>query len=229
MFGVSASFLTLTFLTVQTFLVIKFPFHSRNWLTMRKIITTCTLIWIFSFLLGLGSISWLRYQGDIILKIYISETGILHLAVFVQIILNIQVTITIRKSRRIPGNATVTKQRTMAKTVIILTVIYFLTAFPYFILTQLYFLARLGIFGQDATRVKLFAICYFYAPFSKINSVVNPVLHSLRLTDYRKSLLACVGKRNRGFPRKRTWSIRTSAWLISMTTLRRSQRHTNGN
>ena len=229
MFGVSASFFMLTFLTVQTFLVIKFPFHSRNaWLTMRKIISSCTMLWIFSFLFGLGNISWLRYKGDVNLKIYVGEIGTLHLAVIVQIILNVQVAIEIRRSRHITENASDKKQRNMAKTVVILTVILVLTAFPYFILRQLRLLVRLEIFGRDTTSRKLYAVAYFFTPFATLNFVVNPILYALRLPDYRKSFLACLGKRNRDFAGKRT----KSAWLTSMNTFR-SQRtsdtQNNGN
>ena len=230
MFGVSASFFMLTFLTVQTFLVIKFPFHSRNaWLTMRKIISTCTLIWIFSFLFGLGNISWLRYpEGNTTFKIYAGEIGTLHLVVIVQIILNVQVAIEIRRSSRITGNATDNKQRNMAKTVIILTVILILTAFPYFILTQLRYIVRLGIFGQDTTARKLFAVAYYYTPLAVLNFVLNPILYALRLPDYRKSLLACVGKRNRDFAGKRTKSARVTS-MNTLRSQRTSDTQNNGN
>ena len=194
MFGVSASFLMLTFLTLQTFLAIKFPFQSRNWLTRCKIISICTLLWVFSFLLGLGDISWLRFQGNLTFKIYVGELGILLCAIIIQVILNIQITIEIRRSRPITGNATKNRHRNIAKTVIILTVILYLTAFPYFMLRQLRYLVRLGIFGQDKTAGKLYAIAYLYQPIAMLNFVVNPVLYAFRLDVFKKSLLVCVRK-----------------------------------
>jgi hypothetical protein len=194
-FGVSASFLLLTFFAVQIFLLTKFPLKSRYCLTTQRIALVCILLWLFACLLGYSSIVWLHYQGPNNLKIHAAQIGVLQIALVVQIVLNIQVAFEIIRSGRSTGNAHNAKHKNIAKTVIILTLILFLTAFPYFVAKQIELLARLGYLGQNETAKALFSLSRYYVPIAILNFGANPILYALRLPDYRQTLLAFVGKK----------------------------------
>ncbi len=129
------------------------------------------------------------------LKIYAAQIGVLQLALIIQIVLNFQVTAEIIRSGHTAGNSQNTKHKNIAKTVVILTLILFLTAFPYFVLRQLMYFVRLGYFGQSNTGNILYVIGYCFSPITVLNFTANPVLYSLRLPHYRKTLLVFVGKR----------------------------------
>ena len=195
-FGTSASFLFLTFLTVQIFLVTKFPIKTRYWFTTLKIVSVGIVIWLFALLLGLNQISHLsHFPLTVRLKIWAAQIGVLQIALAVQVILNIQVMVEIARSGRSTGNAQNTKHKNIAKTVVILTLILFFTAFPYFVLKQIEFLSRLKYFGEGKTAAILFYLSYCYAPIAMLNFAANPILYSLRLPNYRQTLLSFIGKR----------------------------------
>jgi hypothetical protein len=128
------------------------------------------------------------------LKIWTARFGVLQIALVVQIVLNIQVAFEIIRSGRSTGNPHNAKHKNIAKTVIILTLILFLTVFPYFLLKLLEYLARLGYFDQDKTAEVLRYLAKYYTPIAMLNFVANPILYALRLPDYRQTLLAFVGK-----------------------------------
>lgn len=195
-FGVSGSFLLLTFLTVQIYLLTKYPLKSRFMLTDLKIVVATILAWVLAFVLGLSRIAYLHLSGDASFQLYLAQIGVLELALFIQIILNLQVSVEIMKSGRSAGNDSCRnkKHRNMAKTVIILTLILFLTAFPYFVFKQIEFIVRLGHFGQSKSVKILRYVSYFYAPIMILNFTANPILYSLRLPDYKRTLLALVCK-----------------------------------
>ena len=199
--GYSASFLMLTFLTVQIFMVTKYPIKSRCWLSTTRIILLGTGHWLLAILLGFSNIAWVHFQLRECLIIYIAQHGILEIAIIIQVGLHIQVAIEIVKSgRHISANDEITKHKKIGdnsykKTVIILTLILFFTAFPYFVLKQLEYVARLEHFGRRETGRLFYAIAYYTRPIIMVNFVVNPIIYSLRLPDYRKSLVALIGVR----------------------------------
>jgi hypothetical protein len=194
-FGSSASFLWLTFLSVQIFVITKFPLKGRYWFTTLKIVLVGIAVWLFAFLLGLTQITYRFHLPETMgLKIWSARIGVLQIAVVVQIVLNIQVAFEIIRSGRSSGNPQNAKHKNIAKTVIILTMILFLTAIPYFVFRQLQFLVRLGYFGQYKTEAVLLYFFYCYRPIAMLNFAANPILYALRLPDYRQTLLAFVGK-----------------------------------
>ena len=198
-FGLSASFLFLTFLTVQIFLITKFPIKTRYWFTTLKIVSVGIVIWVFAFSLGLTRISHhFRFPFTVELKLSAAQVGVLLIALVVQFILNILVIVEIIKSGRSTGNAENTKHWNIAKTVVILTLILFITAFPYFVLRQM-ILSRLeyGKFkiGEFKTDRILFYFFYCYVPIATVNFAANPILYALRLPNYRQTLLVFIGKR----------------------------------
>ena len=116
-FGHSASFLWLTFLSVQIFVITKFPLKGRYWFTTLKIVLVGTAIWLFAFLLGFTQITyrfhWTETMG---LKIWTAHIGVLQIALVVQIVLNIHVAVEIIRSGRSSGNPQNAKHKNIAKT-----------------------------------------------------------------------------------------------------------------
>ena len=197
-FGASASFLFLTFLTVQVFLVTKFPIKTRYWFTTRKIVSVGIVIWVFAFLLGLTQIPFvfkLHFPYAVILNLWAANLGVIVIALVVQIILNILVIVEIIRSGRSTGNAENTKHGNIAKTVVILALILFTTAFPYFVLRQMWLLSGLGYFGEGITADILFYLSNCYASIAMVNFAANPILYALRLPNYRETLLVFIGKK----------------------------------
>ena len=196
-FGSSGSLLILTFFMVQIFAVTKFPLKSRHWFQTRKVVLVCIAIWLVSFPMGLSYLAHLYFPLMTALKIWIARIGLLQVAVVAQVILNIQVIVEIIRSGNSVGNPRNSKHKTLAKTVIILTLISVFTAIPYFTFRQMQFCARLGFFGEDKTKAIINYLIYLYAPIAFLNFAVNPILYSLRLPDYRKTLLSIVCKSQR--------------------------------
>ena len=222
-FGASGSFLWLTMFTVQIFVLTKSPLKGRYWFTTKKKALVGIVIWICAFLLGLTNMSWYYFPRLVSLKFFIGQIAVLQIAVFIQIILNIQVAITILRAAGSVGNVENNKHNNIAKTVIILTLILFVSAFPYFLFKQMEFLARLGYFGQSKTSLILNGLAYCYTPIATVNFLANPILYSLRLPDYRKTLLAFIrGKKYRRTLRRSSSQFSTSRQTITSTA--RSQR-----
>ena len=195
-FGSSASFLFLTFLTVQIFLITKFPIKARYWFTTLKIVSVGIVIWVFAFLLGLTQISYLSHFPHIVnLRIWMARSGMLLFTLVVQFILNILVIVEIIRSGRSTGNAENSKHRRIAKTVVILTLILFTTAFPFFVLRQMWYLSVLGYFGEGKTADIFDYLSICDMPIAMVNFATNPIIYALRLPDYRQTLLVFIGKR----------------------------------
>ncbi len=195
-FGTFSSYLFLTFLTVQIFLITKFPIKTRFWFTTLKIVAVGIVIWLFACLLGITFITHLFHLSRTAdLGIWVARLGVLFIALVVQLILNILVIVEIIKSRRSTGNAENTKHRNIAKTVFILTLILFTTAFPFFVLRQMCFLSELGYIFEGRTCSKFFYLSYCYIPIAMVNFAANPILYALRLPNYRQTLLVFIGKR----------------------------------
>ena len=194
--GISASFLMLTFFALQIFMITEFPLKSRFMLTEGKSALVTLTIWLFSFLLGLSQISCNYFPLQMCFKFYIAHAGILQFTVLVQIALNIHIAITIKKSGRHIGKQSCqnSKHKNIAKTVMILTFILFLTAFPSFVFKLIELIFRLGHLGQSKTAKIFGDIFYCYAPIMTLNFTANPILYSLRLSDYRRTLLAVLGQ-----------------------------------
>ena len=192
-FGSSASFLFLAFLTVQIFLVTKFPIKARHWFTTRKIVSVGIVIWLF--LLGLTLTFITQPDFPLNSRILIAGLGVILIALVVQFILNILVIVEIIRSRRSTGNAENTKHRNIAKTVVILTLILFTTAFPFFVLSQMAALSGLGYFNEGQTADILYYLSVCYLPIAMVNFAANPIIYALRLPNYRQTLLVFIGKR----------------------------------
>jgi hypothetical protein len=192
MFGASGSFMLLTLLTIQTYVIVKYPIRSRLMISGKKIGLACAVIWILAILLGLSNVAYLavsHIKFAQLMKIYIAQVAVLELAVVVQVILKVLIIREIMKSRlntKVNAEKHNNKHKEIAKTIVILNVILIVTALPYFFAKQMEYLYRLNVLHHDL----LGRFANIYEPIAVLNFALNPVLYSLRLSDYRRSLLA---------------------------------------
>ena len=130
MFASSASFMLLTLLTAQMYIIIKYPIRSKLALTRKNIVLACMTIWVLAVGLGLTDIT--HIWSDSPYYFYISNIAVLELAVAIQVLLKILIVVEIFTNRESIRNAKNRKQNDVAKTVMMLNVILIVTAFPYF-------------------------------------------------------------------------------------------------
>ena len=185
MFASSASFMLLTLLTAQMYIIIKYPIRSKLALTRKNIVLACMTIWVLAVGLGLTDIIYI--WSNSYLYSYIGNIAVLELAVAVQVVLKILIVVEILSNRESIRNAKNRKQNDVAKTVMMLNVILIVTAFPYFLAKQIEYIERLKCSNSESL---LSNFPYYYEPICLLNFVVNPVLYSLRMPDYRRSLIA---------------------------------------
>mgnify|MGYP002803564862 CR=1 FL=1 len=218
--SISASFLMLTFFTLQIFMITEFPLKSRFMLTEDKSVLVTITIWLFSFLLGLSQICYHYFPPQMSLKFYVAQASVLQFAVLVQIAFNIHIAVKIKKSGRHTGRQPCqnSKHKNIAKTVMILTFMLFLTAFPSFVFKLIELIFRLGHLGQSKTAKILRDLFYCYAPIMTLNFTANPILYSLRLPDYRRTLLAFLGQ----IKGKRPTTFRLTQVRVLLSTFQRN-------
>jgi hypothetical protein len=225
MFGVGGSFLLLTFLTIETYVIVKYPIRSRFILSGKKIWSSCVVSWILAAILGLSNIAY-KLFADLelaqLMKIYIAQIAVLEFAVIVQVVLKVLIIREIVESGRNMADARTeqrnNKHKEIAKTIVMLNVILIVTAFPYFVAKQIEYLYKWGVIGGDSLA-RLFS--NYYEPVALLNFTLNPVLYSLRLSEYRHSLLAlfCKSRRERDCP-KRFASMKTAMSVKSGSSFR---------
>ena len=186
-FGVGASFILLTLLTVKTYVVTKYPIKGRLVLTGTKTVMLCIVAWILAVPLGLSNIAYLfTDKFSVLMEIYIAQIAFLELAVFVQVILKMLIIREIMKSRRNTAQQQGNRHKEVAKTIIMLNVILVVTALPYFVAKQLEFVWKLKLIQGDDL---LWRFSNYYEPIAAINYMANPILYALRLPDYKRTLL----------------------------------------
>jgi hypothetical protein len=178
----------LTVLTVETYVVTKYPIKSRLILTGKKMVQFCVVAWVIALPLGLSNIAYLftDYFSKL-MKIYIAQIAVLELAVFVQVMLKVLIIRQIMKSGRLNTHQQNNRHKEVAKTIIMLNVILIVTALPYFLAKQLEFVWKLGLIHGDDL---LWRFSNYYEPVAAVNYMANPILYALRLPDYRRTLLA---------------------------------------
>ena len=186
-FGVGASFILLTLLTVETYVVTKYPIKGRLVLTGTKTVMLCIAAWILAVPLGLSNIAYLfTDKFSVLMEIYIAQIAFLEVAVFVQVILKMLIIREIMKSRRSTLQQRNNRHKEVAKTIIMLNVILIVTSLPYFVAKQLEFVWKLKLIQGDDL---LWRFSNYYEPVAAINYIANPILYALRLPNYKRTLL----------------------------------------
>ena len=189
MLGVGASFMLLASLNVQIYIIIKYPMKSRLMLTTKKVVLSSIIVCAVAIGMGMAEIGYIWISGNKVYYLYIANIASLEVAVACQVVLKILTAIEILGSRYDGLNAETQnqKQKEVAKVVTILNVILIVTALPYFLAKQIEFIGRLGDTNDDSLLTKF---SYYYEPVALLNFVLNPLLYSLRMRDYRRSLIA---------------------------------------
>jgi hypothetical protein len=190
MLGVGASFMLLASLNMQIYIIIKYPMKSRLMLTTKKVILSCIIVWAVAIGMGMGQIGYIWISDDHeVFYLYIANlTGVV-MVVACQVVLKILTAIEILGSRHdgLIAETQNQKQKEVARTVIILNVILIVTAFPYYLAGQIEFIGRLGDTNDDSLLTKF---SYYYEPVALLTFALNPLLYSLCMRDYRRSLIA---------------------------------------
>ena len=183
-FAVGASFMLLTLLSVQVYMIIKYPVKSRLMLTGKREVMSCVMVWVLAVGLGFCDLSHIWTKS--FFYFYVGYTAVIEVAVAIQVVLKILIVVEIMKNQHSILNAQNAKQREVAKTVIILNATLIVTALPYFVAKQIEFIWRSKT--NESSLNAYFA--YYYEPIALLNFALNPVFYSLRLRDYRRSLVA---------------------------------------
>ncbi|XP_028402768.1 lysophosphatidic acid receptor 4-like [Dendronephthya gigantea] len=210
-FGISASFMLLTVLTIETYIVTKFPIRSRLMLTVKRSVLFCLTAWVLALPFGLSNIAY-RFTTDLktVMKVYIGQIAALELVVVVQVIIKFLIIGEIMKSREnTQQQQSNIKHKEVAKTIVILNAILIVTALPFFVSKQLEFLWKVGLVGGDRL---VWTFSNYYEPIAAINYLANPILYALRWPDYRRTLFAPFAK----FKRKGVFCF----WVPSRLTQR---------
>ena len=197
-YGVSASFILLTLLTVETYIVTKYPIRGRAMITGRRTAMLCIVAWLLAVIGGLSNIAYVFTNNfRMLMKIYISQIAVLELAVFIQVILKFFIIREIMRSRQ---NAQQRQQQSnkhkeVAKSIITLNVILIVTALPYFVSKQVEFVSKLRLISGDDL---LWQFSNYYEPVAAINYMANPIHYALRLPNYRRTFCVLFTKCNGG-------------------------------
>ena len=219
MFGVSASFILLTLLSIQTYIAVKYPIESRTFLTARKVVISCIIAWIMAVGLGISDLAFIWTElGP---YIQIGNIAVLELFVSVQVVLKMLIIFEILNGKEIYADVgiQIKKQKEIAKTVMIVTTILIFTAFPYFLAKQIELIDRLRKSSNASSSSLLQKFPYYYEPVALLNFVVNPVVYSLRLQDYRRSFIALFkSRRRRHSSTTRTMSDRQYSFISTDVT-----------
>ncbi|XP_028393213.1 lysophosphatidic acid receptor 4-like [Dendronephthya gigantea] len=191
-FGSGGSFLLLALLTAETYVIVKYPIRSKTMLTAKKVRLLCAGVWIIAILLGISNVQYAIFKTPFerAMKFYIAQIAVLELAVIVQVLLKVLIIREILRSEHSIGTNSeqrTNKHKEIAKTIVILNVMLIVTAFPYFVAKQIEYLYRLKVIRGDGLA-RFFS--YYYQPVAVLNFALNPILYSLRLPDYRRSLFA---------------------------------------
>ena len=224
-FGVSASFMLLATLTVETYVVTKYPIKGRVVLTRNKTVILCAMAWFLAMPLGLSNIAYLFTDNfSRLMKIYIAQIAVLELTVIIQVILKALIIREIMKSRRNINThhqqQQNNKHKEIAKTIIILNMILIVTALPYFVSKQLEFVWKLRVVGGNQL---LWRFSNYYEPIAAINYLANPILYALRLPDYRRTLRAPFTKcKSLSFTGCLRWNNSTITTRIEMSNVQQS-------
>ena len=120
MFSMSASFMSLTLLTVQVYMFIKYPIKSRLILTKTKVALACLVVWVLAVLLGLSqiAIALQLVQGRIAFIPPMANFVVVTLVVVIQVVFKVLIVVEILRSRHDDVNAEIQnkKQKDLAKT-----------------------------------------------------------------------------------------------------------------
>lgn len=192
----TGSLFHLVSLTIQTYIITKYPIRCLQMLSRKKTYIICATAWLVSLCFA---ISYLvagptELKNGQFLFILIMAVSLLVIVVVFQVMLKCLIIKEVMQSRRKTlenGNQHNNNHLEIAKTIFILNIFALVTIFPYFLSLQL-----LLVFMHRKIDVELLDNFHFYyLPVAMVNFAVNPIVYALRLVDYRSSLKAVFKKK----------------------------------
>ena len=185
--GFSASFFMLFLLSIEVYIVTRYPLTAHLKLTKRKTLWAIILLWLAAVILASSNF----WQNDYPLVVMIVVVIALEIAVMGVLIFRILVILNVRRNRReiaqlMPGSQT---DNGLTVSFLLLFVVYLVTAFPYFVVEQVHFLWHIK---QDWNISFDHAAIAYTAPLAHINYLINPLIYAYRMPDYRNGLISLV-------------------------------------
>lgn len=177
----------LALLNIQVYVIIKYPIKSRLMINGKKVVASCLVVWVLATGMGFMNVSYIWLKNNRPYYTYIGYVACLEIAVFIQIVLKILITVQMLSSRHRALKGENQKQKQVAKTVMLLNLIQIFTALPYFLALQIEWAVQLQSSGDNSFLTNF---SYYYEPVALLNFVLNPIMYSLRLNDYRRSAIA---------------------------------------
>ena len=189
--GFSASFLMLFLLSVEVYIITKYPLTAHLKLTKRRTVLIIISMWFASVLIASSNF----WTSDYPFAVFAVVLSVLEIAVMAVIIFRVLVIINMRRNRReiaqlMPEGSANDNGLTIS--FLLLFVVFLLTAFPYLVVEQVHLLWHAKpewniSFNHDAIAYSL--------PLAHINYLINPLIYAYRMPDYRNSLISLLACR----------------------------------
>ena len=198
--GFSASFLMLFLLSVEVYIITKYPLTAHLMLTRRKILWIIFFLWFASILIASSNFWTVDYP----FAVFVVVLSVLEIAVMAVIIFRILVILNMRRNRRevaqlMPDGSANDSGLTVS--FLLLFVVYLVTAFPYLVAEQVHLLWHIKPEWNTSFD---HAVIAYSLPFAHLNYLINPLVYAYRMPDYRNgliSLLTCRKTTQENVPR----------------------------
>ena len=189
--GFSASFLMLLLLSVEVYVITKYPLTAHLMLTKRRTIWIIIFMWLVSLLIASSNF----WTSDYPFAVFAVVLSVLEIAVMAVIIFRVLVILNIRRNRReilqlMPEGSANDNGLTIS--FLLLFLVFLLTAFPYLVAEQVHFLWHAKPEWNISFNHDVIA---YTAPLVHINYLINPLIYAYRMPDYRKSLISLLSCR----------------------------------
>lgn len=198
--GFTASFFMLFLLSIEVYIVTRYPLTAHLKLNKRKTLWIIILLWLAAVVLASSNF----WQNDYPFETFIIVVFALEIAVMAVLLFRVLIILNVRRNRReiaqlMPGSQT---DNGLTVSFLLLFVVYLVTAFPYFVVEQVHLLWHIK---PDWNISFDHAAIAYTAPLAHINYFINPLIYAYRMPDYRNGLISLVSCRKtthgNGIPR----------------------------
>ena len=183
-------------LSVEVFIITKYPLTAHLMLTKRRTVLIILLMWLASLLIASSNF----WTSDYPFAVFFVVLSVFEIAVMAVIIFRILVILNMRRNRReisrlMPEGSANDNGLTIS--FLLLFVVFLLTAFPYFVAEQVHLLYHAKLEWNISFNHDVIA---YSAPLAHINYLINPLIYAYRMPDFRDSLISllCCRKLTQG-------------------------------
>ncbi len=184
--GFSASFLMLFLLSVEVYIITKYPLTAHLMLTRRRTVWIIIVLWLVSMLIASSNF----WTSDYPFAVFIVVLSVLEISVMAVITFRVLVILNMRRNRReiarlMPQGSA--NDNGLTVSFLLLFVVYLVTAFPYLVAEQVHLLWHAKpewniSFNHD--------VIVYILPLVHINYLINPIIYAYRIPDYRNGLIS---------------------------------------